>query len=187
MHKIFETFFSKVNSGEIEIYNEFSLQHELGIFLRSELQGYNVQFERNSSHFGQTTNVKHEIDIAIFNDTEKFCAIELKFPRKKQYPERMFSFIKDIAFLEELKEQIRFKKCYAVVLVDDHNFYRGAARKGSIYSFFRAGSLINGKINKPTGAKDKSYNIAGRYRVDWKDLGQVNASSDSWKYYILEC
>lgn len=30
----------------------------------------------------------------IFNDDEKY-AIELKFPRNKQVPETMFSFIKD--------------------------------------------------------------------------------------------
>lgn len=40
-----------VTSGAIEIYNEFSLQHELGIFLRMELPGRKVQFERNVSHF----------------------------------------------------------------------------------------------------------------------------------------
>ena len=187
MHKIFETFFNKVKSGEIEIYNEFSLQHELGIFLRSESSGYKIQFERNSSYFGKATRVKHEIDISIFNDEENFCAIELKFPRRGQYPEQMFSFVKDIAFLEELKKDIHFKNCYAVVLVDDHNFYDGAAPEGSIYPFFRASSLINGRINKPTGAKNESYNIAGRYRIEWRDLGQVSASIDSWKYYILEC
>lgn len=42
---------SYVGEKEIELYNEFSLQHELGIFLRNELKEYVVQFERNISFF----------------------------------------------------------------------------------------------------------------------------------------
>jgi hypothetical protein len=46
-----EGFAKLVGSGAIEIYNEFSLQHELGLFLRNQLNGCKVQFERNVSHF----------------------------------------------------------------------------------------------------------------------------------------
>lgn len=52
MKQHIETFFDQVRSGEIEIYNEFSLQHELGIFLRNLMQNHKVQFERNVSFFG---------------------------------------------------------------------------------------------------------------------------------------
>lgn len=38
-----------VTSQNIDLYNEFSLQHELGIFLREALTPYKVQFERNVS------------------------------------------------------------------------------------------------------------------------------------------
>ena len=44
-------FVKAVAGGEVEIYNEFSLQHELGLFLRSKLNDCKVQFERNVSHF----------------------------------------------------------------------------------------------------------------------------------------
>lgn len=46
-----EDFAKAVGSGAIEIYNEFSLQHELGLFLRNQLKGCKVQFERNVLHF----------------------------------------------------------------------------------------------------------------------------------------
>ncbi len=75
-----------VENESIEIYNEFSLQHELGIFLRERLTGYKVQFERNTRFFGISGTVKHEIDIVIYNSNEKY-AIELKFPVNSQYPE----------------------------------------------------------------------------------------------------
>ena len=101
--KFFQYFYEK----NIEIYNEFSFQHELGIFLRRELPDYKVQFERNISYFRiKTKTIKKEIDISIFNiyKTEIY-AIELKFPNNGQYPEAMYSIVKDIKFIEELKEE----------------------------------------------------------------------------------
>ena len=56
MQEIIEAFFEEVASGNIEIYNEFSFQHELGIFLRKRLKSAKVQFERNVSYFGLDKN-----------------------------------------------------------------------------------------------------------------------------------
>ena len=61
-----------VKNEEVEIYNEFSLQHELGIFLRNSLKNYKVQFERNTKFFGITGTTKHEIDIVIYNDKKRY-------------------------------------------------------------------------------------------------------------------
>ncbi|MCT8674272.1 hypothetical protein KZ349_09990, partial [Glaesserella parasuis] len=66
-------FFSYLKYKEdIEIYNEFSFQHELGIFLREKLnendKDYKIQFERNVKDFGyipKDKNEKKEIDIVI--------------------------------------------------------------------------------------------------------------------------
>ena len=44
-------FFKFAETTGVEIYNEFSLQHEMGIYLRSVLSDYKVQFERNVSFF----------------------------------------------------------------------------------------------------------------------------------------
>jgi hypothetical protein len=41
-------FAQAVGSGTVEIYNEFSLQHELGVYLRNNLENCKVQFERLS-------------------------------------------------------------------------------------------------------------------------------------------
>jgi len=52
---ILEEFMAKISNHEIEVYNEFSLQHELGIFLRkcleTEDEEYKTQFERNIGYF----------------------------------------------------------------------------------------------------------------------------------------
>ena len=104
---------------------------ELGIFLRTrgECSGYTIQFERNVSFFSITGTIKHEIDIVIFNldKTEKF-AIELKFPKNDQYPEQMYSFIKDIVFMEQLKKY-GFTETYTLTFVDDSLFYESGRKK----------------------------------------------------------
>jgi hypothetical protein len=175
-------FFRLAKQQDIEIYNEFSLQHELGIYLRSLLPFHKVQFERNVSYFtSDNKTVKKEIDITIFNEdkSEKY-AIELKCPLNGQYPEQMYSFVKDIKFMEQLKERGFTKNC-CVTLVSDKPFYQGKGNEG-IYKFFREEYSVYGSIFKPTGIgkNEDSITLSGKYDFIWQDL------SDDRKYYIIE-
>ncbi|SRR6266487_3379786 len=162
------SFAESIASGRIEIYNEFSLQHELGVFLRRKLPGYKVQFERNVAFFfrSKMTFTKREIDISVFSpDLEDLrCAIELKYPRNGQHPEQMFSFCKDVAFAEELNAA-GFSGTGLVIFADDHLFYRGSAE--GIYGFFRGARPLHGRIQKPTGSKDHEVVVRGSYPVKW--------------------
>ena len=164
-------FVQSVGEDGTEIYNEFSLQHELGLFLRSALPDSTVQFERNVCHFAPSKEpfTKREIDITVFSPdrTELKYAIELKYPRNGQYPEQMFSFCKDIAFAEELKAA-GFAQAGLLIFADARPFYAGAAN--GIYGHFRAGRPITGRIEKPTGAKDGHVHIQGSYTVSWLRL-----------------
>lgn len=169
-------FFSKlIEEASIEIYNEFSLQHEMGLFFRTLFPEYKVQFERNTKFFNIGNLIKKEIDIAIYNDDERY-AIELKYPLNGQYPEQMYSFIKDIKFMEQLKES-NFTNSFCVTLVSDRNFYQGSNIKG-IYAFFRAGKLITDIIEKPTGLVKDAVHIKGTYCANWKDFRDE-------KYYVI--
>ena len=192
------------------IYNEYSLQHLLGYFLRNELKdkGFRVEFERNIGFFGAKKEpylikdnksvkkfldgdkkpfVKSEVDICLYNKSEKY-AIELKFPRNGQYPEEMYSFVKDIKFMEQLKKQ-DFTKTYCLCLVDDKNFYGQNNPKletSGIYEYFRKAKKIGGEIVKPTG-KDKGtekIEIKGKYDVNWRPIEGFEGSQ--FRYYIIE-
>lgn len=175
------------------IYNEFSLQHALGAYLKNKLgNGYRVEFERNSERcFGIKTSTKHEIDIVVYNGNHRKCAIELKFPRNRQYPEQMFSFIKDISFLEELKNasQCPFKEAYAITLVDDENFYidTGKSTPNYIYDHFRVknnnSSLVlkKGQYKQPTGKKNTVVTLKNDYQINW-----VIANDTNLAYYIVQ-
>lgn len=166
-----EDFAKAVGNGTVDVYNEFSLQHELGLFLRNLLPSYKIQFERNVSYFNLSKSEleKKEIDIAITSKyaTDCRCAIELKYPRNGQVPESMFSFCKDIAFLEQLVT-CGFQSAYFFALADYHNFYSG--KISGIYGHFRAGVPITGKIVKPTGSKDHQITINGSYVANWLPL-----------------
>ncbi len=165
-------FARRLNDGSIEIYNEFSLQHEFGIFLREANVAELVQFERNVSYFQlqRSSFTKREIDVTCFDTSrpQLRLAVELKYPRAAQFPEQMFSFCKDIAFLEELRVA-GFSSCLFLAVVEQRLFYSGDSY--GIYRYFRGGEPLHGKIGKPTGAKDDEVMIGGRYIIRWKELG----------------
>ena len=175
-------FFEIVNRQSIEIYNEFSLQHELGLFLRETLPMYKVQFERNVSFFTDDNNtVKKDIDIVIFSqDKAEKYGIELKCPVNGQYPEQMYSFVKDIKFMEQPIER-GFTKTCCVVLVSDRLFYEGKLNEG-IYKFFREEKSVYGEIFKPTGLgrNKESIVLSSNHVFEWQNL------SEGRKHYIIE-
>lgn len=173
IHEQIVNFFRRIGDGDVEIYNEFSLQHELGIHLRAALPGgFRLQFERPTSYFPIKTKeyIKKEIDITIFRPEEPpAVAMELKFPRNGQYPEQMYAACKDIMFLEQLADA-GFKQCIFTMAVDDHLFYEGQLKSG-IYSYFRNREPIHGTIVKPTGANDSFILIEGSYVISWENAG----------------
>jgi hypothetical protein len=171
--KLVAEFVASMSRERVEIYNEFSLQHEFGFFLRKQFPDYVVQFERNISHFtsAKSAFTKRELDVAVFTPDRKKLklAVELKFPRSGQHPEQMFSFCKDIAFAEQLKSA-GFSAAALLVFVDDRLFYQGSGN--GIYGYFRAGRPINGRIEKPTGAKNQHVVVAGSYTARWQPASE---------------
>lgn len=167
-----QIFADSIRAGDIEIYNEISVQHELGIILRSQLgESLKIQFERPVDYFGFERKFfeKKEIDITLFSQDSKYrCAIELKFPRNGQHPEQMFSSCIDILFLEQLVES-GFSECYFIMFADDPLFYQGSNKSG-IYKFFRGDKFLSGTIQKPTGKKDKLITLSGSYTIAWKPI-----------------
>lgn len=171
-----ERFFHHVASGDIDLYNECSLQYELAVFLRRSFvsSSYKVQFERPVAFFGlrRSEFIKNEIDITVFSsDQTARIAIEVKFPRNGQYPEQMFRFCQDVAFLEQLVSA-GFNAGLFVVAADDPLFYSGGQQSG-IYGPFRGNHPLTGTITKPTGKRDESVHLRGEYNIVWRDAGQL--------------
>lgn len=173
---ILRDFFQNVARGSIEVYNECSLQCELGIFLRaSTLAGqYKIQFEMPVTFFGfdRSAFVKKEVDIVIFSpDKSERIAIEVKFPRNGQYPEQMFQFCRDVVFVEQLLFA-GFNAGFFVVAADDPLYHSGLQQTG-IYAPFRGKALLSGTVVKPTGKRDETVQINGSYYVEWRDAKEL--------------
>lgn len=185
MRNALNEFIQAVASGQVEIYNEFSLQHEFGIHLRGKFSGLKVQFERNVTHLFSSIShfVKREIDISVFSAdrSQKHSAMELKFPRNGQHPEQMFKFCEDIAFAEQLKKA-GFQNAYFLGFVDDKVFCEGRDKTG-IYPYFRDGKTLTGTIFKPTGKGKgvENVEIVGSYQVNWETVPGTNM-----RYVFLE-
>ena len=206
------------NNKDYDIYNEFSLQHELGIYIREKLgENYKVQFERNAKKLWGVFEKekkwkKTEMDIFVYKknnkkevkDIDEIYAIELKFPRNKQYPEQMYSFIKDIKFMQQVKEKKHDARTFVLTIVDDPNFYtKLEPKKGDeekdIYKYFRSKEInISSKdeiqaeekipaaedIQKPTGKKDDitKLNKQLTQKIKW----ELISNNPTYRYYFME-
>ncbi|ACX76432.1 hypothetical protein FSU_0106 [Fibrobacter succinogenes subsp. succinogenes S85] len=200
--------FLKKNLNTEYIYNEFSLQFELGIFLRNN--GFNVYFEKNvMAEFGKEYSkdfIKKEMDLYVIGkDNEKY-AIELKYPTNGAYPKRMFQFLADIQFMESVKKNLSFTKTFCLALINTDRkggSFMVIGKKNTndelkpIYSLFRssensynnsdqffAQQPIHGKINNPINSKKSTeppfVKIEGSYNIKW------NKANENFWYYLLE-
>lgn len=175
------SFISLIKENQVEVYNEVSLQLELGVYLRLCLGNrWKVQFERNISffRFRPSNFEKREIDIVIYDSSNHTHAIELKFPRAGQHPEQMFKSCQDIKFLEQLSVA-GFGTCYFLMVVEDPLFYRGNDYSG-IYKYFRCNQELTGRVQKPTGLNDQEIYITGHYLLYWKPI------KENFKYLLVE-
>ena len=131
------------------VYNEFSFQHELGNYLRENLnkkenknnnEEYIIKFEYNINNLCKDINgnddnaknlitCKREIDIVILKvEKEKIkevYAIELKYLKNKDFPYRMFQCVKDMRFMKDIltiNEDI-IKGTYCAVVTENEGFF----------------------------------------------------------------
>lgn len=187
--------FARTKINNDNIYNEFSLQHELGFYLREELKSSKVEFERNVKFFSDNQDenflkkfVKKEMDIVAYKGNSKNLekyAIELKYPTNGAYPRRMFQFVKDIKFMEQVKDELGFTKTYCLTLISDLQKgipFRYCSRKneGEIYHYFRNNKEIHGKITNPLNISEV-HDIKRKFSIEWQRINHTNF----W-YYLLE-
>jgi len=164
-----------------EYFVEATFQFNLMMKLVNIVDESNIFPERNIEYYGLDSKnyTKKIIDIVLGNEKGFNIAIELKMPMNGQVPEQMYSFVKDIRFLEELKASRKFNRCYLLTITNDHNFWSGQINNG-IYPYFRENKILTGRIEKPTGGNKKFFKISGKYEINWKIY------DNDFKYFIIE-
>lgn len=196
IQKLIEDFTKEFKNWDDFIYNEFSLQHELGIYLRGKLpKEYLVQFEKNVKKFTDSETVKEtrfekkEIDIVIVNtkDENECYAIELKYPVNGEYPVQMFKFVEDIRFMEQVKSLPCFKDTFVFCLVEQDGFYVPKNKTEGIYQYFRGEnpSCLKGTIENPVkNMEKKNFKLENEYSIKWEKV--ENGVNPALRYYFLE-
>ena len=177
---ILDDFCSQIAKGKIEVYNEFSVQFELAIFLRALIPNYKIQLERNVSYFklDKQRFEKKEIDIVLFNKTKtrKF-AIEIKYPLSQE-PKQMYKFCEDIKFLEQLKES-GFTDNFFLAITSNATFWRDDGKIGTIYEKFRKEKALYGVIKNKIGNSKKEVTLERRHKINWLTI------NDSTRYFLM--
>ena len=178
------------------IYNEFSLQHELGIKLRDELEGNClVQFERNLLSFKNLPQKyktmdkekevinkvevrkafkKSEIDILVVNkddkdDTNEKYAIELKYHRKEmgEVPDFLYNCVVDMWFVKRMVENNVIKKGFCVVVTEDKGIYD------------KDREIKEGMRNNYIHFKDEDKTDV--VKLDENNTGSITKNDEKWK------
>lgn len=172
LEKQLEKFSESIKNGSINVYNEFSLKHELSNYLSKNLpENYKIQFDRSVSDFGIDGGeaIKNKMDLVIFNSNKnfKYC-IAAKYSINKQIPLAMYNIVKDFKLLEQLMDH-DFIRCFQITIIDDEGFINDVPKDG-IYEYFRTDTPIHGEILKPTGRNDEKINIKGHYQMYWQSL-----------------
>lgn len=194
------------NDYKYKIYNEISLQHELGNFLEDE--GYEVFYEKNMYKCQQEDAkkkdekddwVKKEADIvAIDRKTSRKYAIELKFAQSKngQIPEEMYQFVKDICFMEQVLEKKKeYTATFNLIIVNDRKYFSlDYHKRDKYYGIFRndkeevkiAKSLENGVYSRPTGKESgREFCLNKSYDEKWEHIFNNCKEYENYRYLLI--
>lgn len=180
--KEIHNFFKKYKYKDIDFYGEAELQLKLGWHFMQYLPNFIIQVERPISEYGINKKLnKKEIDIVLIDKSsnEKYL-IELKshFYRQSAYNKRIYFTLKDIEFLERLKETNVFKMVASVCFTESHYYYEIPEKSNAQYSDFRRFHRI--KKGVYTLTKECDVNIKNNYEINWIKL------KDNNRYYVIE-
>lgn len=170
------------------IYNERSLQLELGCYLRREK--FKVQFERPfhvESPKGSTKRPKTYLDLLVVGKTGN-TAIELKVPLNQRQPETLYDYCADLEFVEALMRSGACEFGACLLVTDDPTFWQDSGRGSDIHNYFRRkGEVLTGTISKPTGERDSCVVLTGNYSpsTEWRDLPNTRLMKNA-RYLLTE-
>ena len=191
MIQIINAFINFITQNPIELYGEFGLQHELSLFLRQNYPELTVRLEYPTSRLGFNplpNFIKKEIDIYVRNENGESCVIELKMPKDNcGTPNEMYSAIKDVKFLEELKNA-GIDYCFSILFTDRRAFWQAKQANAGIYNFFN-GVSVNIQtlkfIHMPNFLHRRgTINIIHNHQSHWQNY--TDSENKNWKYYIIE-
>lgn len=187
-------FIESLKDGQIELYNEYGLQHELGYFLRQKKIKVKFEYNINLLDIDVPIPLKKEMDL-FFEENKKKYLIELKFPTKGAFPLNMTQSIKDIFFIQQLIDTGLINKGYFLFFTKQPQYLDGYD-SDKIYSYFRKGKLINKfsitDIQKFLHKKEKKFcQIIRSQKIKFKkklkiEFNVFKIQQGDFFYFIIE-
>jgi hypothetical protein len=132
--------------------------------------------------------IKKEIDIYITHENGERYIIEFKMPKfDSGIPAEMYSAIKDVKFLEQLKHN-GIDQCFSILFTNHEAFWNAPRANAGIYQFFN-GVGVNiqtiEEIHLPNFLHiNGGINIVHNYQSNWENY--IDTNNINWRYYILE-
>lgn len=191
MRNRINAFLNFINTNPIELFSEAGLQHEFALFLRHNYPELTVRLEYPTTRMGFNGNeefIKKEIDIYLTHKDGERYIVELKMPKFDcGIPAEMYSAIKDVKFLEQLKHN-NIDQCFAILFTNHQAFWNAPRANAGIYRFFN-GVGINiqtiEEIHLPNFLHiHGAINIVHNYQTNWENYTDID--NRNWRYYVLE-
>jgi|SRR5665213_1501278 len=188
MQNLIASFFETAPEACGPIYNERSLQLELGYYFRSHAA--QVEFERPyivTPLKGSTCHQKTNLDLLV-RQNGRTTAIELKVPLNGRHPETLYDFCNDVAFVEGIVRSGFADEGICVLMTNDRAFWNDSGRGSDIHHIFRRkGSLLTGAVKKPTGAANTTVVVSGSYSPadKWRGVRDARLMKGA-QYLIIE-
>lgn len=180
--KIIMSFFENKNSQLL--YNEASVQFELGWYLREKFPDSKIQLERNVNYiFNDYVGlVKREIDILISklpNSNHIVIEIKASIGQGHVRPVTVFEWIKDIRFLEQLSK--KGIPGFSIFITDNFGFQEAKRETKDLLKNFRSKNIEGSYIkHERTANKNESITLEGKYLIEWEKL------NNDLYYFIVE-
>lgn len=184
---------NKIASGNIDVYNEASLQLQFSVILKSIGQLYEyeikdrfeIELEKKidlESKTWKSNNQKARCDIwlSIYNGKNRYsAAIELKYFKKSQgetTTDNRFSILCDIENLEHYKKLFKNLSCYSIVYTDNVNYVRS---NSASYINIGEGTTHHGKII----SNNREIILNNSYTFSWDIYSSKNSNNG---FYFLK-
>lgn len=180
--------------------SQFDLRDKMAARLKGE--GYHVQMNRNLGDAKVDIWVENEsqpiaIEIryktAILRTTFNGNEIELKNQGAQDISR--YDFIKDIEKLEKVIEEKPGTKGFAILVTNDHNYWKKMTRSTSVDKGFRIhhGRILNGRLSWNCASKgttknrEESIEIKGKYTLQWQPfLTLGNGKNETFQMLVVQ-
>ncbi|MHB8546674.1 MAG: hypothetical protein ACYDAJ_07905 [Nitrosotalea sp.] len=187
---------------------EADFQHALGWIIQKQYPSYSIRFEYKPPF----TNSRIYTDLWIKIDDENYCAMELKYKKRKLKVNwnnenydladdgaqdlGRYDFLKDIQRLESLGSHTDKVTKYAIMLTNDSAYWKLPGDAETFGDDFRihTGVNIHGELKWHQNASDGTTKgrtnpiiINGTYPVKWQDYSKFTEKNyETFKYLLVE-